>query len=111
MGNMNRKHPIDPREDDLIGDASLWSILLNRFWDTKKEVYYTFHALRCGGSKLELIGDKVKFTFGEDFEDSFVEKVKTKYLNQHQDFIQIVMNKMSRDLKNGFEKKLEECPF
>ena len=110
MEILKRTHPNDPREDDLVEDNHLWQLLLERFWSMKKEVYYIFHALRCGSSLLNFDGKKINFTFGKDLKeiDGFIEKIKKKYLLKHKDFIQIAMNTLAKDL---IKEEQEGCPF
>ena len=110
MEYMKTQRPYDPRED-LIEDSELWVALLSRLWDMKKNVYGVFHALRCGSSHLALVDNKIKFTFGEDFNGDFLKKIKEKYLDPNKDFIQVVMNILAKDMQNGSETMFKECPF
>ena len=110
MESLKKAHPNDPRED-LIKDSDLWTALLFRFWDMKKEVYYAFHGLRCAGSKLEFKNDKIKFTFSDEFDDDFIKHIKTKYLDPSKDFIQVAMNTLAKEATSKDKKMFEECPF
>lgn len=102
------KHPEDPRPD-LKEDAFIWKELLKRFWSLNKELYYAFHALRIGESKLTLLADDVRFTFSKEYTEEFVNKVRNEYLNPNKDIIIITLKRLANDLNK--EKTLEDCPF
>lgn len=103
----NDMHPSDPRPD-IKEDAMLWLELLNRLWSSKKELYYTFRGFRCAGSKLRLNNGKIEFTFSEEFDNIFIENIRKKYLLPNKDILQIIMNKLSKDMISN--ESLKDCP-
>jgi hypothetical protein len=105
------EHPNDPRTD-LKEDTKIWKTLLSRLWKinpNNKELYYAFHGLRCGSSRLAIIDNKVDFTFGDDFTKEQISNIKEKYLNPNRTIIELVMKRLEKDLNKI--KTLEDCPF
>lgn len=111
MEQYQREHPHDPRDEDLTEDHALWLTLLQRLHHMDAKMYGIFHGLRCGGSHLELNNGKIDFTFGDAFNNDFMDRIKKKYLKPRRNFIEIVMNKLAKDFTNGSEKAFDECPF
>lgn len=104
------KHPNDPRPE-LKEDAFIWKELLDRLYKINASLYYVFHGLRCAGSKLKLLPEDIKFTFSDEFDDKFINKVRKEHLTPNKDLILATMKKLAKDLNKNKKTSLTDCPF
>ena len=102
------KHPNDPRLD-LVKDAHIWKEILFKLWEEDKELYHTFHGLRCAGSSFSLKNDSLLFHFSTEFTEEQKTDIKTKYINPRIDFMKSFMVRVAKVIKS--KKNLTDCPF